>query len=67
MENSLIETAKKRNITYEIIKLDSFEKAQAAPTPATIFSLFFNGQFVTTNISVCMDSRFDKIMSKVYR
>lgn len=61
---SLTETATKRNIPLEIIKLDSFEKAQSAPTPATIFSLFFNGRFITTDISVCMNSRFDKILEK---
>jgi len=40
------------------------EQAQSAPTPATIFSLFLDGQFVTTDISVCMDKRFDKIINK---
>jgi len=40
------------------------KKAQSAPTPATIFSLFIDGKFVTTDISVCMDSRFDKIIEK---
>lgn len=61
----LEETAKKRNIPLKVIKLDSLENAINAPTPATIFSLFYNGKFVTTDISVCMDSRFDKIMSKI--
>ena len=62
---SLKETAEKRNIPHKFYKLDTLEKAQNAPTPATIFSLFYNGEFVTTDISVCMDSRFDKIMTKV--
>ncbi|MDR2010053.1 MAG: GNAT family N-acetyltransferase [Bacteroidales bacterium] len=61
----LVETAKKRNIPLKVIKLDSIENAMNAPTPATIFSLFCNGKFVTTDISVCMDSRFDKIMSNI--
>lgn len=61
---SMKETAKKRNLTLEIIKLDTKQKAQSAPTPATIFSLFYEGKFVTTDLSVCMDSRFDKIMEK---
>lgn len=60
--NSLIETAAKRNLSLKIIKLDSMQKAQAAPTPATLFSLFYNAKFITTDLSVCMDSRFDKIM-----
>ena len=46
--------------TVEIIKLETLEQAQSAPTPATIFSLFYNGKFVTTDISCCLDSRFDK-------
>ncbi len=61
---SLTETAEKRNLPLKVIKLDTMEKAQTAPTPATIFSLFFNGKFITTDISVCLDSRFDKIVGK---
>jgi GNAT superfamily N-acetyltransferase len=59
---SMTETAKKRKLPLKIIKLDTVEKAQNAPTPATIFSLFYNGKFVTTDLSVCMDSRFDKVI-----
>ncbi len=58
---SLTETAQKRNLPLKIIKLDSMEKAQFAPTPATIFSLFYKGKFITTDLSACMDSRFDKV------
>ena len=63
--NSLKEAAKNRNLPLEIIKLETLEQAQNAPSPATIFSLFYNGKFVTTNISVCMDKRFDKVMKDV--
>jgi ribosomal protein S18 acetylase RimI-like enzyme len=65
VKESLIETAKKRNVTLKIIKLDTLEQAQSVPSPATIFSLFYYGKFITTDISVCMDSRFDKLMEKV--
>jgi len=61
---SLKETVEKRNLPLKIIKLESMEQAQSAPTPATIFSLFYNGKFITTDISICMDSRFDKLMDK---
>lgn len=61
---SLAETAQKRKLPLQIVKLDTIEKAQSAPTPATIFSLFYDGKFVTTDLSVCMDSRFDKIVEK---
>jgi ribosomal protein S18 acetylase RimI-like enzyme len=59
---SLTETARKRNLPLKVIKLESMEQAQTAPTPATIFSLFYNGKFVTTDLSACMDSRFDKVI-----
>lgn len=60
--NSLIETVKKRNLHLEVIKIENVEQAKNAPSPATIFSLFYNGKFVTTDISACLDSRFDKIV-----
>lgn len=61
IRTSLIETANKRKLPLKIIKLETMEQAQSAPTPATIFSLFYNGKFVTTDLSVCVDSRFDKV------
>jgi GNAT superfamily N-acetyltransferase len=62
---SLTETAKKRNLPLKVIKLETMEQAQSAPTPATIFSLFYNGKFVTTDLSVCLDTRFDKVIKKI--
>jgi GNAT superfamily N-acetyltransferase len=59
---SLVETADKRHLPLKVIKLNTMKIAQSAPTPATIFSLFLDGKFVTTDISACMDSRFDKII-----
>jgi len=64
VRHSLAETAQKRTLPLKIIKLDTMEKAQSAPTPATIFSLFYNGKFITTDLSICMDSRFDKLIEK---
>ena len=64
VKTSLTETAEKRNLPLQIIKLETMEQAQKAPSPATIFSLFYKGKFVNTDISACMDSRFDKIMDK---
>jgi GNAT superfamily N-acetyltransferase len=60
--NSLKETAERRKLPLKVIKLESMEQAQSAPTPATIFSLFYNGKFITTDLSACIDSRFDKVM-----
>lgn len=65
VRTSLVETAKKRNIPLKIIQLKTMAEAQNAPTPATIFSLFYQGQFVTTDLSACMDSRFDKVVKTI--
>ncbi|PKN99284.1 MAG: GNAT family N-acetyltransferase [Chloroflexi bacterium HGW-Chloroflexi-4] len=60
----LVETAAKRNLPLKIIKLQSMEEAQSAPTPATIFSMFKDGKFVTTDLSVCLDNRFESCCLK---
>jgi len=65
VKESLVFTAKKRHLPLKVIKLKTMKEAQAAPSPATIFSLFLDGKFMTTDISACMDSRFDKIVVKV--
>ncbi|ADO77506.1 N-acetyltransferase [Halanaerobium praevalens] len=67
VKKSLTETAEKRNLKIKTIKLETMKEAKNAPTPATIFSLFYKGKFITTDISVCMDSRFDKIVGKVIK
>lgn len=67
VRKSLVETAKNRNLPLKIIKLKTMEEAQKAPSPATIFSLFLNGKFITTDLSVCMDSRFDKVIAKTIK
>lgn len=64
VKDSLVETARNRNLLLKTIKLETMEQAQSCPSPATIFSLFLDGEFVTTDISVCMESRFDKIVGK---
>jgi GNAT superfamily N-acetyltransferase len=56
--------AEKRNIPLKVVKFNSSEDAKLSPSPATIFSLFYDGKFVTTDVSVCLDNRFDKIMNK---
>ena len=62
VKTELTQTAENRKLPLEIIQLETVEQAQSSPTPATIFSLFYNGKFVTTDLSVCLDSRFDKII-----
>ena len=65
VRHSLAENAKNRNLPLKIIKLETMEQAQSAPTPATIFSLFYNGKFITTDLSTCIDKRFDKLMNEL--
>ncbi|TPN88003.1 GNAT family N-acetyltransferase [Aquimarina algicola] len=62
---SLVETAKNRGLQLKVIKLKTIEEAQNAPSPATIFSLFLDGKFMTTDLSVCMDSRYDKVIGRL--
>lgn len=54
--------AQEHNIPLKIIRLATREQAQTACTPATIFSVFYNGKFVTTDLSICTASRFAKIL-----
>lgn len=62
VRNSLVSVAESKGIPLKIVKLQTLEQAQTAPTPATIFSLFYNGKFVTTDLSACIDKRFDKVI-----
>ena len=62
VRNSLMSVAENKGIPLKIVRLETMEQAQNAPTPATIFSLFYKGKFVTTDLSACMDQRFDKAL-----
>lgn len=63
VNGSLWVLAQEKNIPLTIIKLETMEQAQACPSPATIFSAFYNGQFLTTDMSMCVESRFGKILN----
>lgn len=62
VNGSLQVLAQEHDIPLEIIKIATIEQAQNAPTPATIFSIFHNGQFLTTDISICTASKFTKML-----
>lgn len=64
INNVLIETAENLKLPLQIIKLESMLEAQAAPTPATIFSMFLDGEFLTTDLSNCMQTRLEKLLTK---
>lgn len=62
VNDSLCILAQKYHILLKIIKLETLEEAQSSPSPATIFSLFYNGKFITTDISVCTEKSFEKML-----
>ena len=67
VNHCLVESAEKRGLSLKIVKLETIKQAQQAITPATIFSLFYDGNFITTDLSVCKDSRFDKVLDKALK
>lgn len=62
VNGSLWVLAQEKNIPLKIVKLETMEQAQASPSPATIFSAFYNGKFLTTDISIAVESRFNKML-----
>ena len=56
--------AQEKDIPLKVIKLETREQAQSSPTPATIFSLFYNGKFITTDLSICTESKFTKLLKR---
>jgi GNAT superfamily N-acetyltransferase len=62
VNGELAATAALRGVRLKIIRLESAEQAQACPSPATVFSLFHNGKFVTSDLSVCLEKQFDKLI-----
>ena len=61
----LLETAKEHGIPLHLIKIDSAEAAQNAPTPFTTYSLFLNGKLVTNEILT--EKKFLEYMKKSYK
>lgn len=62
VNRSLWLLAQENNIPLKIMKLETMKQAQTAPTPATIFSAFYNGKFLTTDMGMCAESRFAKLL-----
>lgn len=63
VRTNLTAVAYGKGIPLKIIRLETCREAQAAPTPATVFTLFYNGRLVTTDLGVCTEKRFDKWVS----
>lgn len=52
--------AKERGADFQVIQIDTKEKAQNAPSPFTTYSLFYDGELVTHEI--LSEKKFEKIL-----
>lgn len=61
----MIETAGKYDIPCEKIKVESLKQAKDLPTPFGIFSVFYNGEFLSHE--VMSEKKFDKLINKIIK
>lgn len=59
----MIETAIKHGIKSEKIKVESLKQAKDLPTPFGIFSVFYNGKFLTHEVMA--EKKFDKLLKTI--
>lgn len=59
------EIAQRHGIKYESIKIDNKEKALKNPSPFTIYSLFFEGRFVTQELTA--EKKFEKMIQTLIK
>lgn len=55
--------AREKGLEFKSVEFVSTEQAQAAPSPFTIYSLFYNGKFITNEI--LSDKKFEKIIEQI--
>lgn len=55
-------TAKEKRAPLKTVKFENEKQAQNSPSPFTIFSLFYNGEFITHEI--LSPAKFEKILSQ---
>lgn len=58
----LKETAKNKGVEIKMIHIETAKQAQAAPSPFTTFSLFYDGELVTHEI--LSEKKFEKIIEE---
>lgn len=64
VENILVQSAKELNLPLHINRITSVQAAQKCPTPATIFSMYYNQNFITTDISYCASDKLLKLINQ---
>ncbi|MDY6932376.1 MAG: YoaP domain-containing protein, partial [Halobacteriota archaeon] len=63
--DEMIAVAEKYDLPCEKIKIEGLKQAKDLPTPWGIFSLFYNGEFLT--YEVMTDKKFEKLLSEVLK
>jgi hypothetical protein len=58
-------SADMHGIPLKIIKLETAAGAQACPSPATIFSLFHNGRYLTNDLGAALEKNFTKLIESL--
>ena len=61
----LEETAQKRKVPFEAVRLESAEQAQNSCSPFSTFSLYYNGEFITHEI--LSEKKFEKMLAEKTR
>ena len=59
----MIDVVHKHDIMTEKIKVESLKQAKDLPSPFGIFSVFFNGKFLTHEVMA--EKKFDKLLKTV--
>lgn len=59
----IAQMAEAKGLPFQLIKLADREAAQAAPSPFTTYSLYYNGVFVTNE--VLSEKRFEKVIESL--
>jgi len=62
VQTVLADLAKKHNIAFQSFRIDSLEKAQNHIVPHTLYSVFYNGEFISHQI--LSEKSFEKIFAK---
>lgn len=62
VNEELTKLSEKNEIDLKILKLNNLEEARKCPSPATIFSAFYEGKFLTNDMSICLEKNFKKIV-----
>jgi len=61
----MVKCAEKRNIPYEVIKIENLQQAKELPSVFGIFSVFLDNHFLTQEIMT--EKKFDTLLSRIIK